>query len=258
MTRKLITGAIVPAIAVVAVLFAALAPQTPVKLFGINAAACTTYTSPVVTRVTPGAGTYSGGTKVTITGSGFCNLLNVKFGTTAASVFAGGSDTQIIVTSPHHAAGVVDVTVTTSGGTSATSSSDIFRYVSAPYCALINMSRAPTSWTKGHSQTFYVYAFNCGTTTWPATISTRVDVSVHFTTRAGSGFWTGSYWRGNSYHNLSKNIAPNSYATFAITVAPSASGTLLLEGEMIKLHQFWFGRYLYRPQQFVWVTATVS
>jgi hypothetical protein len=38
------------------------------------------------------------------------------------------SDTQITVTSPAHATGTVDVTVTTTGGTSATSVNDRFTY----------------------------------------------------------------------------------------------------------------------------------
>ena len=256
MLKKAAVG-LVPAVLVAVVLGASY--FAPTSLHGTLVSCTYNSPTPVVTLVTPGSGPIFGSTHITITGTGFCNGTDsVTFGGVAAPGVVFVSDTKILATSPAHSAGVVDVQVRNTGGISTTSSKDIFRYVSAGWCALIDMSRAPTVWTKGHSQTFYVYAFNCGTTTWPATISTRVDVSVHFTTRAGSGFWTGSYWRGNSYHNLSKNIAPNSYATFAITVAPSASGTLLLEGEMIKLHQFWFGRYLYRPQQFVWVTATVS
>ena len=258
LTKRFAGRAIVPAIAVVAVLFASLVAQPPVRLFGINVAACTVYTSPVITSVTPGAGPIFGGTRVTITGSGLCNTLGVKFGSTSATVFAGVSDTQVTATSPAHAAGVVDVTVTTSGGTSAISGGDKFRYVSASYCALINMSRAPTAWTKGHAKTFYVYAFNCGTKSWPATGGTRVDINVHFTTKTGSGFNTQAYWKTQSYRNLSRSVAPNGTATFTITLNPNFRGTLLLEGEMIKLHQFWFGRYIYHPTQFVWVNATVS
>jgi hypothetical protein len=218
---------------------------------------------PDVTRVTPGAGPIFGGSRVTITGTDFNNVFPpsakpvVMFDSKAATVVSF-TDTKIIAVSPAHAAGIVPVTVRTAAGTSIADSDDNFRYVSASYCALIDMSRAPTSWTKGHAKTFYVFAFNCGTKSWPATGGPRVDINVHFTTKTGSGFNTQAFWKTQSYHNLSRNTAPNATATFTITLNPNFRGTLLLEGEMIKLHQFWFGRYIYHPTQFVWVNATVS
>ncbi|HEY2597931.1 MAG TPA: hypothetical protein VGJ79_05570, partial [Candidatus Dormibacteraeota bacterium] len=152
----------------------------------------------------------------------------------------------------------VDVTVTTAAGTSIVDAGDQFRYVSAHYCALIDLSRAPTVWTKNRAQRFYVTIFNCGTRSWPATGYTRVDISVRFTTKAGSGYNTQRYWLPYfTYHNLDRNVAPNGYATLAITIKPNFRGTAKLEAEMIKLHQFWFGRYLYRPAQNVDVTVVV-
>jgi hypothetical protein len=94
--------------------------------------------------------------------------------------------------------------------------------------------------------------------TWPALGYYRVDMSVRFTTRTGSGFNTKQYWVGFTYHNLARNDAPNGVATLAITMKPTFTGTVFVEAEMIKLHQFWFGRYLYHPTQFAWVNATVS
>jgi hypothetical protein len=218
--------------------------------------------APDVATVTPSAGPIFGGTRVTITGTDFNNVQVghkpiVMFDSKAATVVSF-TDTKIIATSPSHAAGIVNVTVATVAGTSSVDAGDQFRYVGNPYCAIIDMSRAPTAWTKGHAKTFYVFAFNCGTKSWPATGGDRVDINVHFTTRAGSGFNTQAFWKTQSYRNLSRNIAPNATATFTITLNPNFRGTLLLEGEMIKLHQFWFGRYIYHPTQFVWVTATVS
>lgn len=46
-------------------------------------------------------------------------------------------------------------------------------------------------------------------------------------------------------------------ANIAITINPTFRGTVKLEAEMVKLHQFWFGRYLYRPAQFVFVSVVV-
>ncbi len=86
------------------------------------------YTSsgPTVTSISPGTGTGSGGTSITINGSGFSNVTGVKFGTTAATSYSVVSNSQITAISPSHNPGTIDVTVVTTGGTSATSSADQF------------------------------------------------------------------------------------------------------------------------------------
>ena len=87
---------------------------------------------PVVTGVSPATGSDSGGTQVTITGSGFDHLQSVDFGPFQASILSHTS-TQIVVDSPmgpasQQGAWPVDVTVTTSTGTSAASPCDQFDY----------------------------------------------------------------------------------------------------------------------------------
>jgi hypothetical protein len=220
---------------------------------------------PDVRDVHPGAGTIAGGTVVTIDGTDFNNIAPpavkpvVRFGGVAATVVSF-TDTKIMAISPAHAAGVVDVTVTTFAGTSSPDPGDQFRYVSARYCALFDFSRAPTSWTKGHSQKFYVYIFNCGTGSWPTTGGHRVMVNVHFTTKAGSGWNTSRYFLTQTFHDLTtgRPVLPNQTIAVAITLTPNFRGSVKLEAEMIKLHQFWFGRFLTRPAQYSWVSAVVS
>ena len=85
-------------------------------------------TPPVVTGISPVSGPTSGGTSVTITGTGFTGATSVKFGSTPATSFAVTSDTSITAASPAESAGTVDVTVTTPGGTSATSPADRYTY----------------------------------------------------------------------------------------------------------------------------------
>lgn len=84
-------------------------------------------TLPTVSSLTPTNGLDSGGTFVTIHGSNFTNATAVRFGATLASFFVINS-TTITATAPAHSVGVVDVTVTTPAGTSATSSADQFTY----------------------------------------------------------------------------------------------------------------------------------
>src|SRR5207253_3065436 len=88
--------------------------------------------APVVTSVAPTAGPPAGGTSVTLPGSEFTGATSVKFGATNASSFSVDTGGQITATSPAESAGTVDVTVTTVGGTSATSASDQFTFVAAP------------------------------------------------------------------------------------------------------------------------------
>ena len=66
---------------------------------------------------------------VTITGTGFTGATAVDFGgTNAATNVQVVSATEITATSPA-GTGTVDVTVTTAGGTSTTSSADQFTYM---------------------------------------------------------------------------------------------------------------------------------
>src|SRR5262245_15280244 len=83
--------------------------------------------APTVTNINPNTGPSSGGTSVTITGTNFSGAAAVRFGSNAAGSFTVDSATQITATSPT-GVGTVDVTVTTAGGTSATSSGDRFTY----------------------------------------------------------------------------------------------------------------------------------
>ncbi len=85
--------------------------------------------APTVTAISPTSGPTTGGTSVTITGTNFVTGATVMFGSVTATAVTVGSATSITATSPAEAAGPVNVTVTTPGGTSATSSADQFTYV---------------------------------------------------------------------------------------------------------------------------------
>ncbi len=95
-----------------------------------NAASRYTYLAPpTVTAISPSSGPAAGGTVVKITGTGFATGAAVKFGGVAATSLKRVSGTAIKATSPPGTAGsTVDITVTTAGGTSTTSSVDKFQY----------------------------------------------------------------------------------------------------------------------------------
>jgi hypothetical protein len=84
--------------------------------------------APTVTGVAPAMGPTTGGTSVTITGTNFTGATTVDFGSVPAPSIVIASDTQIVATTPAEAAGRVDVTVTNTGGTSATSPADRFTF----------------------------------------------------------------------------------------------------------------------------------
>jgi hypothetical protein len=102
---------------------------TPGGTSAMSAADRFTYlAAPTVTGVSPSAGKTSGGTTVTISGSGFVTGATVSFGSAKATV-TNVSPGSIKATAPAGTAGSVNVTVTTPGGTSATSAADRFTYL---------------------------------------------------------------------------------------------------------------------------------
>jgi len=99
--------------------------------------------APIITSISPASGSIAGGTVITISGTGFTGATAVKFGSTAATSVKVTSVTTITATAPAHVAGTVDVTVTTSGGTSATSAADQYTYEVPPAVTKVNLNTGP-------------------------------------------------------------------------------------------------------------------
>ena len=116
-----------------------------------------------------------------VTGTNLANATAVKFGNTAGTVTADTA-TSITVTSPA-GAGTVDVTVTTAGGTSATSSADQFTYTAVPTVTAVSPSAGPLGGTTGvivtgtnlTGQT----AVDFGTTAGTVTADTGTSITVN-------------------------------------------------------------------------------
>ncbi|MCE5253655.1 MAG: IPT/TIG domain-containing protein [Actinomycetia bacterium] len=106
------------------------------------------YGAPTVTTVVPNSGATTGGTAVTITGTGFVPGAIVRFGGSsypAANVVVV-SPTSITCVTPAHSAGEVEVTVTTAAGTSSTEGTgNNFFYGFATAPSLIQLAKGSTA-----------------------------------------------------------------------------------------------------------------
>ncbi len=108
--------------------------------------AFTYYPVPVVTGIdspSPAIGPNAGGTSVSISGSGFTGATSVSFGSVQNTTPMTVTDTLITVASPPHVVGTYDITVTTPGGTSATSPADRFGFYIIQYFTTVST----TSWS---------------------------------------------------------------------------------------------------------------
>ncbi|MGQ4596623.1 IPT/TIG domain-containing protein [Nocardia sp. R6R-6] len=93
-------------------------PVTVTTAVGTSAGVSFTYVpAPTLTSIAPASGSVTGGTTVTLTGTGFTGATAVFFGILPATSFTVNSATQITAVSPV-GLGTVPVTVTTPGGTS--------------------------------------------------------------------------------------------------------------------------------------------
>lgn len=85
--------------------------------------------APTITGIAPTTGSANGGDTVTITGTEFSQTNGVTFGGTPAS-FGVINDNTLAVLTPAHTAGTVDVTVSTTGGS--TTATGAFTYQAPP------------------------------------------------------------------------------------------------------------------------------
>ena len=101
-------------------------------------------TPPAITNVSPSSGSTAGGTGVTLSGTGFSSSGNaVVIGGVSATPSAESS-TSITFTTPAHAAGSVDIVVTTADGQSVTST-NAYTYVAAPTTTSVTPNSGPTA-----------------------------------------------------------------------------------------------------------------
>ncbi len=172
--------------------------------------------APTVTSVSPTSGPIAGSTSVTVTGTNFTGATAVSFGGTAAASYTVNSATSISATSPAHAAGAVDITVTTSGGTSATSGSDQFTFVTPAVANAVSQTVA-----HGSSSNSITLNITGGAAT---SVAVSTAASHGTATAAGTAITytpTASYSGTDTFAYTATNAAgTSSPATATITISP--------------------------------------
>jgi hypothetical protein len=144
--------------------------------------------APVVSSVSPQGGSIAGGQTVTITGSDLTGATKVSFGKTAASAVTVVSDSELTATAPAHAAGTVNVTVTSGLGTSAVSSKDRYTYYAPPTVSSITPATGPKGTVVTVTGTGFVAGAKVAFATSPASKVVRVSsTKLTATAPAGSG-----------------------------------------------------------------------
>jgi hypothetical protein len=99
--------------------------------------------TPRVLAISTTAGPATGGTSVTITGTGFTYATAVDFGSDPAASFTISNATSITAVTPSAPAGTVDVTVASEGGTSTTTAGAQFTFVGAPTVTGLSPNAGP-------------------------------------------------------------------------------------------------------------------
>ncbi len=123
----------------------ALVPLLAVMTLGVGlvSAPSQAASKPTLTSMSGTAGPIAGGRTITITGKNFTKTSKVRFGSTYASSVKYSSSKKLIVVTPRHSAGKVDVRVKTSRGTSSIAKKGVFRYAYPPEVHTISPSAGP-------------------------------------------------------------------------------------------------------------------
>src|SRR6202040_1334983 len=142
--------------------------------------------APTGTSIAPSTGPASGGTAVTITGTGFQSGATVSLGGTAATSVVVSSSTSITATTAAHAAGAVNVVVTNSDAQSGTLPNGYTYGNPAPTVSSIAPSSGPAA--GGTAVTITGTGFQSGATvSLGGTAATSVVISSNTEMRGAGG-----------------------------------------------------------------------
>jgi hypothetical protein len=177
--------------------------------------------SPTLSSVSPATGSTAGGTGVTITGTNFTGATAVTIGGTAATI-GTITATSITATTGAHAAGVVNVAVTTPGGTG--TGLNLYTYVTpVPEIAVFDGIAPPAGERTDNVGTFDFGSVNTGSSSAAQTFtiqnlgSATADLTGLAVTSTNATEFTFTA-------PLAATLAPGATTTFTVTFSPSGTG----------------------------------
>ena len=184
--------------------------------------------APAVTAISPASGPQTGGTSVTITGTGLTRATAVYFGTVPADGFTVNSATQVTATAPAAAStGTVNVTVTTPVGTSAASTASQYTYHPVPRADLSAALSCPAAITPGHDGACTLAVANAGPDT-----AADVTASILLPPTLTAASCTPRCTRDSSTATWTlPALASGATARFTVTVRACAPGTVTVLAE---------------------------
>ena len=187
---------------------------------------------PTITSFSPTSGPTTGGTTVTVHGTGFSGVSEIRFGTTTAATFTVTSASSITARTKAHAAATVKISVTTANGT-ATSTGEFAFVAAAPSIASFSPTSGPT--TGGTTVTIDGAGFTNGSavkfgTTTAAAVSVTSASSITARTRAHAAATvkisvTTANGTATSTGEFAFVAAAPTIASFSPTSGPTTGGT---------------------------------
>jgi hypothetical protein len=208
--------------------------------------------APTVASITPNSGPASGGTEVTITGTGFQSGASVKLGGTAATAVTVVSGTSITATAPAHAAGAVNVLVTNTDGQNGTLTNGFTYGAANPAPTVTSITPNSGVASGGTTVTIAGTGFLAGaavsfggtnatgatvvnstsiTATTPAHAAGAVNVVVTNTDQQVGTLANGFTYASTSNANLGLGPAPGDSNTATVTAGQTAAYTLTIGGQ---------------------------
>ena len=180
----------------------------------ITGAAESSVSAPTISGISPSRSPISGGTVVTVTGTGFTTAQFVRFGDTFGTNLTIVSSTSLTITAPTKLAGTYNLTVINSGGTNSGTNNFVYYIPSAPAAptsvsATGGNQSAMVSWTASEDATSYVVTSNPGSFTC-TTSSTTCSVT---------GLTNGTAY---TFTVIARNATGNSSASTASTAVTPA------------------------------------
>ncbi len=190
-----------------------------------------TASGPTIATVAPNHGDTTGGTPVTITGSGFASAgsLGVTFGGTPATSVAVVNSTTITCTTPAHVAGLVDLVVTNGDGQPTTA---VNSYTFGTFTADVSIAgSAPATVANGGFFTYSTLVTNNGPSSASNVVAT-ITLPSNVTLSGSSTSTQGSCSGTTTITCTIGTLAASNTATQTINLTATVTGSAVLHASV--------------------------